>query len=142
MVDEDLQLITREQLEDKVKQFTNFSVKETFGYNADYMKVPFTNILYGDRVLFTISDVVANNIQISSLDTKHAYEGVFTQVLSYATQYALTPILDRHLEPQVTITTDDKGNPIVDSVKNVFNDWASQSKDDHQTTVDQKKEDK
>lgn len=132
--------LTYQQLIDKVKQFTNFSVKETTGYNSDYLKVPFTNVLYGDRVLFTISDTITNNIQVSSLDNKRTYDGVFTQVLSYATQYALTPILERQLEPQVTITTDDKGNPIVGSVKNVLNDWANSSKDKHQETVDQDKE--
>lgn len=95
--------MTHQQLTDKVNQFTNFTVKTTTAYNADYLEVPFTTILYGERVLFTISDTVANSIQINSLDSKHTYGGIFTDVLHYAIQYALTPILDRQLDIQMTI---------------------------------------
>lgn len=95
--------MTHQQLTDKVNQFTNFKVKTTTAYNADYLEVPFTTILYGERVLFTISDTVANSIQINSLDSKHTYDGIFTDVLHYAIQYALTPILDRQLDIQMTI---------------------------------------
>lgn len=95
--------MTHQQLTDKVNQFTNFKVKTTTAYNADYLEVPFTTILYGERILFTISDTVTNSIQINILDSKHTYDGVFTDVLYYAIQYALTPVLDRQLETQMTI---------------------------------------